>query len=764
MTIESEIRARYTKQGSTFLRGSIPVPKGWVPEPLVVEDSNGIQWPTQYKIASKGMSNGARHIDLRALVMSPGGDQKYKVISGVGERKPTQSGASFPGLRISAADHTNKVYTSVISPDSHVDLDLFKETRKSGELLGPDRFFGYTAYLTTIAGVPDVVIVDMKIKNGNVQDEILHHLFFKSIELDIPAGWEIMHKISEPFVNGKTLMAPNANGKMHVLLQGAEKEYRFAIYKPGAAQNARNLLDCTGFYVCEHSLTKWSWHNPKTAHYLPQNCVVPSLSLTYDAYGANGTQINAALATGNRLDVAELYGSKGPYYPRGNAYGGVTGGNGITGFPALETLSSGRLVELDALFAVHKMDLDRSAGMSLVDSNQNPINPMNWKDKIGSIEWIQFGKLLNNNEGPWQRSKANQSRYTAVSNAGLLPDYYTDLVNYEAYDYQHLIRGLGPVMALAWLISDPLAKETVATYAAWSRLLMLEFGKGSLYSALSTAKTHPGKGGLGGREHGWATLAIAANYQLANDIDRESTKSWFEAMFTMMELAQLPSGGWLAGSGKMADTVYAIIGSGPKIRASQAIEIGIFANGLRAMQVCTEDSRITTMIAKLANGCRNFHWKTGSNAPHTTIAVRYEDITQPAFTEKLPNGFTTDVDNYQVYVIPLYALLQDKSNQDALTMINWLTGDDAINKLTKQMPHQMNEGAGILLGYLQTESNIPPVIINPPPPPTEPPPPVNPNDPFGSAEKYVRRLRTSQNQAAKDAAVVRIKAMLQMLT
>ena len=706
--------------GWTFLTGTVPIPDVAAPGPMRLVDSRGVSWPTQYEQVSRDSYGNKRVLHVTATAVTSGGTQRFSLEFGAASA--AQAHPQLPEFRLEAPDHRGVIYSASFRPP--LGEGVSKRYRAAGEMMaGQERFLGYVAHVTTFGGQPDVALLDLLIQNGRVDGEILGDLFFERLSLSAP-GWNLLHSPKTAWTTGGDLMARIPDGKCHGMRQGGLKVYRIALYRNGAASTALSLLDRRGVLSVDNSATAWSWRNPGSAWFGPDAIGLPDADVPwFMPFGASGDQIKAALEGGFALQSAQVNAPLGPYTTRGATYGGVTGGIGVQAFQGMTARTP---EQIRALMFVQGMDCDRMSGLCLADGSQGAIDPADWD--LGGIKYAQLGKFNPNNEGPFPRSKASQWRYEQVVAQGRLPDYWGGLVQFDPYDFQHMIRGLGPNVALAWRTNDALAKEIIAHYSAWSRIESLEYGFGRLAESLGQSAQYPGKGGMGGREDGWMQQAIVADYLLADTERRANTMAWAKAMSKQRPQAQLPSGGWQANvGGKPAQTLQGFMPAGtPAIAAGQAIEFGIDLNGLRACRVAWPDLFAPSMFAKAAKGCAEYHWQGGG--PARIAAVRYADITKPAFAKPsdAPSGaFTPDWDTYQTYVVALYALLENPNDAYAREILNRL-GASTVGQLAPQMPEKMEEGAGAVLWFLQASSGyVPPPPVEPPPvepPPTQPPP------------------------------------------
>ena len=718
------LTAKNTRIGDTLLRGTIPVPDDWTPTDLLVRDDQLQAWPAQWRTVVKGPTGNPRVIKLESWLTSPGGPQSYTVEEGT--LAPT---GSFPlniDMTLACEDHNGVTYSAPMLVAGPADGGAGKVThqeRRFGELLstGGARFLGYDAYVTTIRGEPDIFLVDMEIQNGTVGVPILHDLFFNELRLELPAGWEITHLVAGPRTAPERLITSQGGTAQHVLCMGDMTEFRFAVHTSAAAGRASVLLGRSGFFTCDFSKSLWSWSNPATAWWGPQAALVPERDLTgYEPYGASWAEIKAALEGGFAEPGAEIAAALGPFQPRGPTDGGVTGGQGITGFTGYELLNRGDVDDLLTLMAVQKTDKDRQRGICLVGTDQLPIDCADWD--LSDIQFLDVGVFNVNHDGPFPRPFADTTRLDEVTAAGDLPWYYGTLKGYAPYKFSHLIRGMGSSLALVWADDDPLARKHIGNLAPWCRMRMLEYGHGDLFQSWNGpegALTYPGKGGVGGRFAGWPMVCISADFQInESETKRTNYLPWLSMMKSHHGVAQLPSGNWHASTGKPSQELFDLFGV--SVAASQSIEIGINAQGLRCVWVCDGDDAYFGGLFRTASaGTWGYHWKPSTGGAHRIAPVRELDKSLPAWATQAeaPAAFTTDTDNFQLAPIPLFALVFNPAFPAPWSIIFAMTGtstpEAARDALDAQMPTKMAEGWGALLAWLQDYTFEPTVMPSP---------------------------------------------------
>lgn len=752
------VTAYETRLGGNLLRGTIPVPDDWVEGPLHLVHA-GTPLPTEiFEVVTRGPADNPRVLELRAWHVSDSGQETYSVEAGA-----EPSLASFHDnieMTLALEDHNGVTYEATLLAAGASGAAAGAVTHRvhsTGELLsvGGARHIGFDAYIDTIAGEPDVFLVNMTIQNGNVGDpddplgsDILHHLFFNEIRLQLPAGW--IHTPMRPQwlqTGPDNLVNDLGTPNFHFVLMGGVHEFRFAVHTAATAGRASVHQSYSGFFVCDHSKSLWSWNNRDTAWYGPQAELVPDLDLSgYLPYSQTYAEISSRMQSGLPTTIhGKLTTPLSMYYTRGGTAPNPTGGLNITGYPGYEIINSGSVSHLKTLMAIQSMDRDRGAshhleaganpyyGMSLVDSSQTPIDPGEWDltDNPTTVQFLDRGHFNINHQGPFTRLSANTAAYDAVKAAGLLPWYWNPLNFFFPYDFAHPIIGLSSPIALTWLFNDPLAKTYIAQDAAWGRMLTSEHNGGELFSQYNKSLAWPGKGGgtVGGRFCGWSMLTCLADWQVADDEKRANYAPWLTMVEGFYANAQLPSGAWhaLDNGTPVVDlntqwSTYNGYPGLPGAAASQAIEIGINSQALRALYVCTGSAAVLTMFRALCTGLWQYHWMVGFDGPHFVSPVRpqvdaFGNPSSPAYASKsaAPDCFTKppykDQDNYQIAPIIMGGLHFNAALPAAWSAIYAITGEStpagALADLTATVTgddiqvNRLAEGYGALVALLE---------------------------------------------------------------
>ncbi len=735
-----------------ILRGTIPVASGLSSYDFYLRDNTGVAWPTDTNIVTRGPSSlehpsgEPQVVELLAKVrVATTADHTFTVESGLFESAgdfqdlpPFYLAASAP---FTEGDKTRVNFVSRFifkEEGPEASGTVVKRQRYYGELgTGGAKLCGYSAYVTTVDGIPDVWLVEMLLYNAGVGTPesplgtaMLPDLFFNEIKFLMQPEYIVSHFNPTPYTTPTHLMAPNANGKDHVLYTGAMKPYRFVIHKTTNVGQAGIINNHKGFFTCDPSKTLWSWSNPDTAFYGPQQYMVPSgLNLVNDpGYGASATTIINSYAAGVPYSdeyAPVLTSALGPYHLRGATDGGQSGGVGIEAFRGYELISEGSVLTLQTYMITTAMDCDRQAGHkwnfgspyscgpALVDPTQKPITGPDW-DMEGLVFISNPGKFGTSNFADWPRQALNQWRRDWASSQGLIPDYYGDMNAYFEIKDSHIIRVSGSLFPQIWLFNDPIAKEVLQNFSFWGRARVYEEGGSDLsqvWYGASGPQTYPGKGGGGGicgRIGGWAILNHCADFLISDQTRRETFTTWFNRYAEYLAASQLPSGSWQAftqfslpsepgGPGTSAqntggdhpngDLYWQWVANGypwdvdPNVAGSQAIEAGMYSQGVRGLHNCTGDQSFLDMLNVTCSGLWSYHWKRPGGipqgAPHFVTPVRNRtDITVPAWTDlnDAPECATDNTDNYQIGAMIAAGLTYDILHPEAWQALHAMTG------------------------------------------------------------------------------------------
>jgi hypothetical protein len=798
-TLRARVSARQLPSaGRHLVRGGVPCPD-IAPERLknmaLRDPRTGLLIPTQVEGYASGPGGEVAMAEVMALWDAPaGGEWTFDLVEGEGELVGAVpppylnllGSNTLSAVALTSDDHRGVRYkSSLLAPTpaltpvgQHVparDLTWWRNgaiartLRVAGELrLSPedssfDRFMGFVAYLTEVAG-ENVLIVEMRLHNATAVAPIAGDLYFRDLTLELPEGWEISHLWPEPWAGGvepsgrgararrHALIRRRSDGKPHFFKQMARRLFRFAIHRTGNQERARRLLEQTGFAVADPGVVKAAdpagpsttlWSLQSLWHYFPQGEALPISQLRAGAspaalaarpFGGGKSLVWAALQNGSPLPSWANQGAAGPFHPYSISYGGGTGGEGIYQVDAIELAVTGDRSILHAYMAVQRMNTDRCA-IGLYDLDGHVVDHEDF-----NTGWVlhQPGGFAKGAEGEWTFSKAPQWRRDQVYAAGQQPDYESYLRSFSPYDFQHLVRCTSGSVALAWLDRDPLAWDEVETCGEMSWMWAHE-GHGTLSAAFQRAQAWPGKGAAGGRDDGWAWLAVLARHQLVPRTSdyvarRARFASWIAIAKEVVKRAQLPSGFWQAmESGKPFDQLD---GSSA---VSQSIENGIFAGAVAALARSSGDSSLMDAHLDAAVCLLNFHWSPGTTGAWRIRAVRPVSPALPAYDSRDDVPPTAHLPQFDIDSTQLGAVLA-LARRTAL-----VRGDDGALEILEKAADALTGYTGKPVDVLKANilSNLEdravllrvldpltPVVVSPPPrggetePPTGEPPPT----------------------------------------
>lgn len=780
-TLRARLSTRPSSAGRHLVRGVAACPDiahARLANLALCDPRTGELVPTQAEANTNGHLGEVGSAEILALVDLPaGGEWVCNMVElEEGAARPSApafadliTGAALSQVMLTSDDHRGVRYrSSLLAPTpalvpagQHVparDLTWWRNgpvvrtLRVAGELrLGledtlPDRFLGFVAFLTEVAG-ENCLIVEMKLHNATAVAPIAGDIYARDLALELPEGWEISHLWPEPWSGGMepagrartrrhALIRRPTDGKTHFVRQRARRVFRFVIHRAGEAVRARRLLEQEAFAVADPGMvqtatggqTLWSWES--IYGYFPQGHALPLSALRAGAspaalaarpFGGGKWPIWDALQHGKPMPSWANSGAAGPFHPYSISYGGGTGGEGIYQVDGIELAATGDRNILHAYMAVQRMNMDRTP-IGLYDVDGHVVDHEDFNGGWVLYQPDLFGKGA---EGEWAFSAAPQWRRDQVYAAGQEPTYEGYLRSFSAYDFQHLVRGTSGSVVLAWLDRDPLAWEELETVGELSRMWAHE-GHGALAAAYQSSQNFPGKGAAGGRDDGWAWLAVHARQQLlprTKDFEarRARLSSWLAISGAVVTRSQLPTGFWQAMDSPNDKPFKQLDGSSA---VSQAIENGIFSAAVAALARTTGIGAYAACLLDAALGLWRFHWSPGTSAAWRIRAVRPVNPALPAYdsrddvppTAHLP---AWDVDNTQIGNVLAAGLRQAQATfdtaaqQELLQAISALLGGAAkpVEALKANLLSLLEDRAALL----RVLDPLTPVVVVPPP-------------------------------------------------
>lgn len=710
--VVARLRVKAPQARSFFLRGTIPVPKG-----TVMADGTGVQLAvrtldgqsravTQVEVVSRypDEDDGADVVEVIAHVDRPetvavGTELEYDVLFDPHAEEAFELSSdvdavvSAPGAvslvskdpfgheykvdlfaKIRAgADDLHMVRDGALIREVRVPEVMLPVTEVEGAQGTLPHMMGVTAFVRTFAR-QDFFAIDLHVHNGfdgmdpttSTDDEILD-LYFESLELELPQGWRVTHQVEEPF-NGREvnvgnvakapILAPLANGKMHLMHRQSQFVRRIMISRESAMAEARSEHGHQNLAFCVEGTGPggdelWSWWNEETARFMPQNHRLASLEDMTSRAAADGefaAKLNHRLnqvrsGAGSNHPVAS--GNLGWAHPFGVAYGGMTGGERIDQIPGSLVAWAGsqdgyRFCELRSKMLTERQPyvLYNSSGM-----------PTRLEDHLrtqgnSNGPWLPFGLQMTlgwNQNYFFQNPVTFQANY--VQQNGLQPPYEGDLRSYMAIDLQHLIRYTGDLLTLTWLGNDSLAQWQMLQTAELFRMTHHEGYTGtgdfvnstSLRAKLIRVAEHPESGVDYRRGEAWGLFTTAAAYAVGDDAFRDRMRPWFETVARTVRQGQSACTGNI-----MASFIHGY-GDGTML-TRQAFEVSFVVNALESMRTTVfadKDPEVADILRSTVVECaystiRAPFWDDAFGGLRNVTAVGMKDGSIPDFCANLP--------------------------------------------------------------------------------------------------------------------------------
>ena len=535
-----------------------------------------------------------------------------------------------------------------------------------------EHLFGVHSYLGGYTGEGYLsfdVRVSNAFSNGDGQtsaDNPIGDVYFRDLEIVLPTGYGLIPMVKDQALGtsygigfGLTAwpLAKNpSDGTCHVFGQGFQFHRRFAIATESNLVEALEFTQRYGQGFCQPGFAQggsplWSWWNPATSNYFPQRHALPNFeSVGREAVLAeieNDFQhITSRLATGESGAPPLTSTALGWAHPYGQDYGGVSGGLGIHIYEGVPTAWAAARNGYRHLETLHRMQMDRTRNV-IFDADGTFARLDEWLQEGTSGPYFpgNFYMVALPGHDPFDWADAPTHQEQAAESLGLVPDYANDLLAYESYDMQHLIRATRAAKALAWLGNDPVAKDDLRGQAA-----LVEMSYNLAYSspfghAVPTGmradrdfvEEHPGIGMEFSRGEGWAIDTMAAAFALGEPAYREPLRQWFRDLVDTVQLGQAQCSGFLTAelSSKTLDGNY---------RTRQAFSHAIVENGLYGVLKSTLAGTGTAHEAILEDVLKRAlyalvdakYWDPVQLAPYQQVAVAPLDYSAPLFCDVLP--------------------------------------------------------------------------------------------------------------------------------
>jgi hypothetical protein len=702
-------------QAQFILHGTVPVPKGTFPRadgkvPFSVRNITGTVVPTQVEIVSRypDDNDGAAVVEVLARVDRPtnataGGKVQYQVVE-----NPHAPG-KLPIKQEVLSLLTQPAGTKLVATDvfgHQYSVDLFKNIRaqtpganlvtlrqgsaavqmRTYDVMSPGsqtigapsgalpHFFGVHAYVTAWAQ-ESAVSLDLRVNNGpsgldhgDVNDDPLGNVYFKSLELWVPSGWIVQNDVSDPCLGtahaqgsytAYPLIKPNADGTMHLMAGQAMLHRRLALSKAPAVASARALLDQEGLGFCRRGPSPdggplYSWWNQNTANYFPQRHKLADVSY----YGINSLEGNCAAEFNNtktHLEQGDF--TQYPYsmpamgynHGWGVQYCGMTSGSEIWFYDGFKTAEAASNKGYRAAQMQHRMYCDRQP-QCLYDKNGETTQTDEWIVHGPTFDYVPivfFQRYNGSGNDPFGYATSPSFQRAYVAQHALQPSYEADILMWMPVDFQHYVRFTHAAKVLAWLGNDSIAKDDLRMAAEIFRLSYHQYPTNAqggtmssqLASDIAHVHAHPGRGYGFGRGPAWGTDAAICAYTLSDPSWRSRWVTWFNLVDDTLAMGQGSCNGFIQSNVNNKNL-------GGQWYTRQSIEQAIIENMLWELKESVFRDRDPARFAQTTDTLHDsvyamigpMAWDVGVHAPMAMVAVAPLDITQPPFCGSIPPG------------------------------------------------------------------------------------------------------------------------------
>lgn len=719
---------------SFVLRGTVPVPRGVFPRddglnPFILRNVDAVRFAAQVEVVSRypGPGADADVVELLSRVTLPRGVEYgdtvgFDVVYWPHPEQPFSQHPEVDALFDEAHGfvlRTHDVFGHLYNARPLVNLrdGVRRRTLRSGAAavqevthttLLPRPFvegdqgtlphmMGVHVYVTRWRDEP-FVSLDLRVHNAHSgldpddpTDDVLGRMYFDALELRLPPEWVVLPAFEDPtFGPPRTetansgdlyrvwpLVAPIEGGDLHVMPSMARFHRRYTIARRGFARRARRYLHEETLAFCRPGTSPsgrrlWSWWNPDTARYFPQNHVLPTLEHVSPAgiraELAGDLDSIAAMVAGNAPPAWPILAPRlGWAHPWGTSHGGMVGGSEIFLYDGLRTAWSASNDGYRLMQLAHRMYGDRQPNM-LYNGNGRPTRHEDWvvRHPLGPLQpvWWYNGPILYAAD-PFGFGSAPTFQREHVEANGLDPDYRAELESYQAIDEAHLIRFTRSPKVLLWLGNDALAREDLWTQAEGVRLTYTDLPQDHYFGIIPTGMLaarrfvdeHPGEGLPYGRGEAWGLDTMCAAYASLDDTWRARMLGWFE------QVADLVQDGQADCSGIIQSTPLVNVFNG-EYRCRQSIEAAITENALWSLSTTVfgdvypeAASAVRDVLTESAYSMISpLVWSTSQHGPFALFATSWFDGSVPPFCTYIPwNGNQGNVDKYQVWSTFAYA-------------------------------------------------------------------------------------------------------------
>ena len=769
MTIVGSFKTYVPDLDTFVVRGTLPVPMGHQYSysrncPFTLFDPEGNALLTQWDSVSKYPNGDVAVVKLSAKAtrgsMEPGSEQHFTIKDLPSPSHAAKIDATLTDLmlkngnvRLRVTDVHDNVYEESISygpPEKSqgrswrmheigpvtMTAEIGGWMRCKGEEPTELPYFGGLIWwMTARDDSSNVVELVLDWHNGGAPLP-LADLYFKSVELVLPAGWNARSEWPEPLMGEPStdgdevvipLILPRGDGKMHLLPQRQERIWRLYLHKNDDLDSVKEIASQRGWAVCDTGDDYWSWSNYETANYCVQRTLMPSLS-HFDAAGElrgeKRSQYNE-LENGLPWYGFQGIGQMGPWNPAGVAYGGMTGGDEVYQWDGVRTLVTGEPDGLLLHRVKHRRYTDR-AHAAFYDVDGMHVQQDRYLAPAGNAQWSMADNVFQvqswpyqdeDHDAPWEFDQVNTVQVDYVRLRGLQPPYEGALKSYMPIDQQHQVRRTKDLKTLIWLDNDPVAKKHLAVQAELNRMAFAEYKWGRYADGLQQALSNPRKGGGWGRGHAWGLDCNVSYYAIASESERARWRAWMETTYKMLLNMQMSNGHWQrAFTGKIV-TAPPFNGQYSVARINELLFSTHALRGLkRSVFEGVDDEKSIAcddMIRRAAIGLWTFFWswkQDGSGhlygGPWDRVAVGSLDPQDPAWSRHSQHPseqWGATVDNYHVASLLAYALepnIGTVLEKPTLDVIRVHLGGDPLTTIKSEGSKLMNSRA-YLLALLQ---------------------------------------------------------------
>ncbi|MCG3136809.1 MAG: hypothetical protein HJJLKODD_00645 [Phycisphaerae bacterium] len=708
-----------------ILRGTIPVPAGTFPRPdkqspFSIQLANGSLIPAQTEVVTRrpGAGVDADVVEILARVPRPSGVAAgemidYDVVLAPHDEpamKLTDAVAHLAGnpgkLMVSARDifgnvylldllHQNNEFQVLRQGSTAIQIcsygTMLPIQPKSGPTATLPHLFGVHAYMTAYLN-ENVVLLDLRFNNGpsgadttTTIDDPLGKMYFLDLYLIVPANWNAHLDVTDPqlgapwtYQNLKAipLVKPNDDGTSQVIGAQGQFHRRMVLAPASATASAQAYarqegLGFAGWGFNNQGQELYSWWNPETARYFGQKHTLPSL----DYYGATklwdelsgdwawAQEIVESGGMGYPINVPNL----GWAHPWGSAYGGMTGGEGITLYDGVKLAYSANPDGYLYFQLAHRMHTDRQP-IVLYNADGHPARLAQFlkTDSKGNLYFPgEFFQTPSSKGDPFGYKTAPKFQADYAAAAGLQPAYEAELLEFQPHDFQHYCRYTTNAKVLVYLGNDALAKDDLRMSAEAFRFSYHQYfntayqgAQGySIKAGLQFAAQYPGMGLDFGRGQAWGLDAMNMAYALNDDEWRDEAQPWFELMVDMLADVQIPC------NGVIHTNVYSKLFDN-KYRARQTWEDVLTQSSLMGTyhtvfedSGTAEESLLQQIITDSFYSIINpLYWPAGQGGYVIHHAVGPLDLNQPLYCDALPaDGTEGGIDNFYMWSNLAYA-------------------------------------------------------------------------------------------------------------